>query len=237
MSTTKHLRLTIDFHITIADEPPLLPLGTINPPDADPNYDARQARLLAAVKNNPQMLTRWLREIVAGKMYNHSYGGDWDWYDLLVGGEKPFSDILVPILETLSPEDREYFDEVIGLDVFEECIDMFMQSFTVEEYKPVLVDPEEQRRQKNAAVDAAIRVAEMQALEQALEKYPRKGKKRKVRMVERLLRHMQEEDAAAKIWNEIESIQEHNRKLLEDLQLEQDSTHAMVVPDRKSGED
>ncbi len=59
--STKHLRLSIDFHITIADMPP--EDDGLNPPD--PVYHARQARLLAAVKNNPQVLTRWMRQVPA----------------------------------------------------------------------------------------------------------------------------------------------------------------------------
>ena len=46
---TKHLRLSIDFHITVAGKPP--DDDGLNEPD--PVYRARQARLLAAVKSNP----------------------------------------------------------------------------------------------------------------------------------------------------------------------------------------
>ncbi|SRR6266568_262081 len=126
--STKHLRLSIDFHITIADTPPLLPEGAIEPPD--PEYDGRQARLLEAVKNNPQVLTRWVHDLIALKMAVHG------WHNLMP--DTPLPEVLAPVLATLSAEDQEYFDEVIMLEVFEECIDMFSDSFTIEEDTPVI---------------------------------------------------------------------------------------------------
>ena len=53
MSTTKRLRVLIDFSIEIADTPPPLAPGSIEPPD--PEYDGRQARLLEAVKTQKRM--------------------------------------------------------------------------------------------------------------------------------------------------------------------------------------
>ena|SRR5258708_5157673 len=133
MSTTKHLRLSIDFTIEIADTPPLLPSGVIDPPD--PEYDERQARLLEAVKNHAEVLTRWMYDQVASKMYGHT--GTY-WYDAIMGKEVPFQDILAPAIATLPEEDQAFFNEVIQLEVFEACIDMFMQSFTVTEGPPVI---------------------------------------------------------------------------------------------------
>ena len=80
----KHLRLSIDFHIIIADTPPLLPPGTIDPPD--PEYDGRQAQLLAAVVSNPQILTRWMHDLIAREMFIYA---SHDWQDMIVGGEIP----------------------------------------------------------------------------------------------------------------------------------------------------
>jgi len=126
MPTTKHVRLSIDFHVTIADTPPLLPEGMIEPPD--PEYDSRQARLLEAVKGNTAVLSKWMCDRICSYLQEHHWGY---WEEALMGGDIPFQDILVPVLETLSAEDRDYLKELIELDVFEENIDMFMQSFTI----------------------------------------------------------------------------------------------------------
>jgi hypothetical protein len=67
----KHLHLSIDFRITIADMPP--EDDGLNPPD--PLNHAHQTRLLAAVKNHPQMLTRWMHDLIVGEMHAHG------WYD------------------------------------------------------------------------------------------------------------------------------------------------------------
>jgi hypothetical protein len=130
---TKHVRLSIDFHMTIADTPPLLPPGTIDPPD--PEYDERQARLLAAVRNNPQVVTRWLHNLIASAMFVHA---SHYWEDMIMGGEIAFQNILAPAVATLSEEDQEFFNEGIRSDFFEEFIDMFLKSFTVKEDPPVL---------------------------------------------------------------------------------------------------
>lgn len=133
--STKHLRLSIDFHITIADTPPLLPPGTVEPPD--PEYDGRQARLLEAVKNHPQVLTRWMHTLLASEMFIHA---SHDWQDMIMGGEVAFQDILAPAVATLSEEDQEFFNEGIQFGLFEEFIDMFQKSFTVKEDLPVVAE-------------------------------------------------------------------------------------------------
>jgi hypothetical protein len=135
MATTKRLRILIDFSIEIADTPPPLPPGTIEPPD--PEYDDRQARLLEAVKNHPEFLTAWLQDLVAGEMYREV--GTY-WYDALLGGEQAYRDILAPAIATLSEEDLEFFNEADQEGFFEECIDMFRQSFVVKKEPPVIVE-------------------------------------------------------------------------------------------------
>lgn len=164
---TKHLRLSIDFHITIADTPPLLPPGTIDPPD--PEYDGRQARLLEAVKNNPQVLTRWMHELIESNMLGH--GWTW-WEEALTDGDIAYTEILAPVLETLPAEDREYFDEVARLDVFEECIDMFSQSFTVQEDPPVIsrVVTEQEKQEAREMLESVQRAAVKKAQEEYLQK-------------------------------------------------------------------
>jgi hypothetical protein len=88
---TKRLRLSIDFQITIADTPPLLPSGTIDPPD--PAYNGRQTRLLAAVRNNPQVLTRWLHQLIASEMFVHA---SYDWEDMIMDGQIAFQEDSCP---------------------------------------------------------------------------------------------------------------------------------------------
>jgi hypothetical protein len=135
MPITKRLRILIDFSIEIVDKPPLLPEGTIEPPD--PEYDGRQARLLDVVKTHPEFLTAWLQELVAGEMYREV--GTY-WYDALLGGEQAYRDILAPAIAMLSEEDQEFFNEADQEGFFEECIAMFMQSFVVKKEPPVLVE-------------------------------------------------------------------------------------------------
>jgi hypothetical protein len=130
---TKHLRLSIDFHITIAGKPP--DDDGLNPPD--PVYHARQARLLAAVKNHPQVLTRWMHAMIAGQMHSHRW---YDWDTMLMGGEIPFKDIFVPAIAALTEDDQEIFAECDQVGSFEDCIDLFRASFTVEEESAVVVD-------------------------------------------------------------------------------------------------
>ncbi len=133
--TTKHLRLSIDFHITIADTPPLQPLGTVEPPY--PGYDERQARLLEAVKNHPHVLTQWMHTLVADEMFVHV---SHDWNTLITGSEMVFQDILAPAIATLSEEDQEFFQDGIRYKLFEEFIDMFQQSFTVKVDPPIVCE-------------------------------------------------------------------------------------------------
>lgn len=130
---TRHLRLSIDFHITIADAPPLLPEGTLEPPDVE--YDGRQARLLEAVKNQPDVLRRWMLDLIVHEMDGRTWGY---WENILMGGEAALEEMLAPALATLSPDDQEYFAECVQLGVIEECTDMFRQSFTITGDHPVV---------------------------------------------------------------------------------------------------
>src|SRR5437899_226439 len=57
----QHFQLSIDFHITLAGEPP--EHDGMN--EFDPVYHARQARLLAAVKSSPEVFKRWLHSLIA----------------------------------------------------------------------------------------------------------------------------------------------------------------------------
>src|SRR5260370_18117462 len=100
--STKHLRLSSDFHITIADMPP--EDDGLNPPD--PIYHARQARLLAAVKNQPQVLTRWMHELIVSQMHAHGW---YDWDNMLMGGDIPFKNLLAPAIATLTQDDQKFF--------------------------------------------------------------------------------------------------------------------------------
>lgn len=131
--STKHLHLCIDFHITIADMPP--EDDGLNPPD--PVYHARQARLLAAVKDHPHVLTRWMHDLIVGQMHSHGWH---DWDNILMGGEIPFKDILAPTIATLTEDDQEFFAQSNQAGYFEDSIDLFQASFTVMEDAPVIVE-------------------------------------------------------------------------------------------------
>src|SRR5579859_3853768 len=65
----KHLRLSIDFHITIAGTPP--DDDGLNEPD--PVYHARQARLLAAVKSNLAVLKQWIDDLIVSQMHQKGW--------------------------------------------------------------------------------------------------------------------------------------------------------------------
>jgi hypothetical protein len=128
----RHLHLSIDFHITIAGTPP--EEDGLNPPD--PVYHARQARLLAAVKNHPQVLTRWMHELIVSQMHVHGW---YDWDNILMGGEIAFKDLLAPVIATLAEDDQEFFaeyDQAGGY--FEDSINLFQASFTVKEEPAVI---------------------------------------------------------------------------------------------------
>lgn len=135
MPKTKRLRLMIDFEIEIADQPPLLPPGTVEPPD--PEYDERQTRLLKAVKSQPQVLTRWLQQCVIHQMNSHGWQ---DWDMLIAGGEIAYETILSPAIKTLSEEDQKFFNTGATFKLFEDYVDMFVQSFVVKESSPTIVE-------------------------------------------------------------------------------------------------
>ena len=129
---TKHLRLSIDFHITVAGTPP--DDDGLNEPN--PVYHARQARLLAAVESNRAVLKQWMDDLIVGQM--HKKG--WSYWDKLTGGDIAFQNMLAPALATLSGEDQAYFAEVATDDSFDDMIDLFSASFTITEDGPVITD-------------------------------------------------------------------------------------------------
>jgi hypothetical protein len=128
---TEHLRLMIDFHITIAGTPP--DDDGLNEPD--PTYHARQARLLEAVKGNPAVLKQWLYRLVADQM-RFKDGADWD---VLTGGDPTLQDIFAPALATLPEDDQEYFADMEEHLYFDEMTDLFQASFTITEDAPTIV--------------------------------------------------------------------------------------------------
>ncbi len=115
--------------------PPLLPEGTIEPPD--PDYDGRQARLLAAVKERPDVLRRWIANLVAYQMLAHF---DYEWIERILGSPEPeLRDLLGPALGALPQDDQALFREYDEAGYLYEAIDMFRDSFTVTE-SPVRVE-------------------------------------------------------------------------------------------------
>lgn len=129
---TKHLRLSIDFSVTIAGIPP--DDDGMNEPD--PVYYDRQARLLAAVKSNRTVLERWMYGLIVGQMHQKS----WSYWDQLIGGDITFREILAPALSSLSEDDQAYFTEMAKGVYFEDMIDLFSASFAIKEDAPVITD-------------------------------------------------------------------------------------------------
>ena len=127
---TEHVRLSIDFYITVAGTPP--DDDSLNAPD--PVYHARQARLLAAVKRNPTVLKQWMHRLIVGQLHQKGQS----YWDMLTGGDIAFQDMLAPALAALSEDDQAYFAEVAKGDSFEDMIDLFSASFTVTEDAPVI---------------------------------------------------------------------------------------------------
>jgi len=132
----QHLRLSIDFYITIAGTPP--DDDGMNEPD--PVYHARQARLLAAVKSNRAVLKQWMDRLIVDQM--HQKG--WAYWDRLTGGEVAFQDMLAPALAALSEDDQAYFAEIATGESFEDMIDLFSASFTITEDPPVISDQKDE---------------------------------------------------------------------------------------------
>jgi len=129
---TKHLRLSIDFHITIAGTPP----DDDGLSEPDPVYHARQARLLAAVKSNPAVLKQWMDDLIVSQMQQKG----WSYWEMLTGGEIAFKDLLAPAIATLSEDDQAFFAEYDQAGYFEDGINLFQASFTIEEEPAVVVD-------------------------------------------------------------------------------------------------
>jgi hypothetical protein len=129
---TKHLRLSIDFHITVAGIPP--DDDGLNEPD--PVYHARQARLLAAVKSSPAVLKQWMYRLIVDQVQQKG----WSYWDQLTGGDIALQEILAPAVAALSEEDQAYFAEVARGDYFDDMIDLFSASFTITESVPVITD-------------------------------------------------------------------------------------------------
>jgi len=128
----KHLRLCIDFHITVAGKPP--DDDGLNEPD--PVYHALQAGLLAAVKRNPAVLKQWMYRLIVDQMQQKG----WPYWDQLTGGGMALQAILAPALAALSTEDQAYFADVPKGDYFDDMIDLFSASFTITEDAPVISD-------------------------------------------------------------------------------------------------
>lgn len=134
MPIKKRLRISIDFTVEIADTPPLLPEGTIEPPD--PEYDGRQARLLEAVKSNPEMLMRWMKQLIADNL-EVKHAGYWE--NALTGHEDiEQAEIVLPAIRTLDEHDQAYFSEMKEMGLGYESMDMFRESFAVMEELPVI---------------------------------------------------------------------------------------------------
>ena len=133
---TEHLRLSIDFHITVAGTPP----NDDGMNEPDPVYHARQVRLLTAVKSNPAVLKNWMHSLIVGQMYQHS----WYEWSKLRGGEVSLQNILAPALAALSADDQAYFAEVPKGEYFEDKIDLFSSSFTIQEDQPIIGEVSEQ---------------------------------------------------------------------------------------------
>lgn len=127
---TKHLRLSIDFHITIAGTPP--DDDGLNEPDT--LYHARQERLLTAAKGNSAVLERWIKSLIVNQMQQKACS-DWD---TLIGGEVAFQDLLAPALATLPKDDQEYFAFIPEGMYFDDLINLFSASFTITEDAPVI---------------------------------------------------------------------------------------------------
>jgi len=127
---TKHLRLSIDFHITIAGTPP--DDDGLNEPD--PLYHARQARLLTNVKSNPAVLKQWMYDLIVSQV--HQKG--WLHWSILTGSEVALQDTLAPALAALSEDDQAYFAEGATGGYFDDMIDLFLASFTITEDPPVI---------------------------------------------------------------------------------------------------
>lgn len=129
---TEHLRLSIDFHITVAGTPP--DDDGLNEPD--PVYHGRQARLLAAVRSNPDVLKRWMVDLIVSQMLQKGEA----YWEALTGGEVALQDLLAPALAALPEDDQEYFADTSPLLTFDDVIDLFRASFIVEEDAPVITD-------------------------------------------------------------------------------------------------
>lgn len=129
---TQHVRLSIDFHITIAGSPP--DDDGLNEPD--PAYHARQARLLAAVRSNPAVLQQWMSRLIVDQMRKMR----WAYWDRLISGEIAFQDMFAPTLAALPEDDQASFAEVATGESFEDLIDRFSASFTVTEDAPMMTE-------------------------------------------------------------------------------------------------
>lgn len=131
----EHLRLSIDFHISVAGTAP----NDDGMNEPDPNYHARQDRLLAAVKSNPAVLKNWMHSLIVGQMSQHT------WYEWgkLTGGEVSLQAILAPALAALPEGDQAYFAEVPKGEYFDDKIDLFSASFTIQEDQPIIREIDE----------------------------------------------------------------------------------------------
>jgi hypothetical protein len=140
---TEHVRLSIDFHISVAGTPP----NDDGMNEPDPIYHARQVRLLAAVKSNPAVLKQWIHSLIVGQMYH--YG--WREWDNLLGREVSLQAILAPALSTLPEDDQVYLADVPKGEYFDDKIDLFSASFIIHEDQPIMRDIEEECEQGEKA--------------------------------------------------------------------------------------
>jgi hypothetical protein len=120
---TKRLRLTLDFTVTVDTD--TIPQGN----DQDEQiYNARQKRLVQAILSDQKFFQDYLRYQVTGYLEGMTWQ---DWYGLLLDAEDVrMRDVLQPIIDTLSPADQQFFQDVEEHGVFLENVEDADNCFT-----------------------------------------------------------------------------------------------------------
>lgn len=132
---TKHLRLTLDFTVTVDEEN--IPQGD---DQGEQEYNARQKRLVQAILSDQKFFHEYLSYRVTGYLECMSWR---DWYELLLDAEDVrMKDILQPIIDTLSPADQQFFQDVEEHGVFLENVETADDCFTttMDEANLIIVD-------------------------------------------------------------------------------------------------
>jgi hypothetical protein len=101
------------------------------------DYIERQQRLVATLISNDDALDAWLRNTIFHQMADEGIPS---------GGPRPYWNILTPVVDRLSSDDRAYFENAVSNGMVSEAFEPFLEATTSESVSLATVRQPRQRR-------------------------------------------------------------------------------------------